>query len=29
MDQLLGDGSLQEMQGKEDKFHATMEDVKK
>jgi hypothetical protein len=28
MDQLLEDGSLQELQGKEDKLHATMEDVK-
>jgi hypothetical protein len=27
--QLLEDGSLQEFQGKEDKLHATMEDVKK
>jgi hypothetical protein len=26
--QLLEDGSLQELQGKEDKLHATMEDVK-
>jgi hypothetical protein len=26
--QLLEDGSLQELQGKEDKLHAAMEDVK-